>query len=427
MSSIEKTATTDNLKGKLIWQKKYRDNEPYHGYLRHNQSKHPSVNFRTIKTLQELEPIQSIWEKCQNHVNSDLEQFNLVCQLRSEIESPFVTVIEQNSQPHALLIGRLERTQFAPAIGYLKPLKIPVKVITVIHQGSIGNMDEETARESVYYLWSLLSSGVADAIEFHYLSEHSKLLRALLVYSSPWFCEKKSAWSIRWKMAIPAEGEFIKHKMRSHKHRTRIRKMERDLESAFPGMISWRWMSQFDDISVLCAQLEELAERTYHRGLGTGFINNEEFRQRFALFADRGQLRMQILEIDGKIRAFWFGFIYQDVFYSAETGYDPDLRDYQIGTQTFIRMVDELAKEGIQKLDFGLGNASYKQRFGDQFLREKTIWLFAPTVKGLALRSMLRLSTILNSAARQILQKLKLTDRLKTSWRRRLAKRSGPH
>jgi CelD/BcsL family acetyltransferase involved in cellulose biosynthesis len=215
--------------------------------------------------------------------------------------------------------------------------------------------------------------------------------------------------------------------MRSHKHRTRIRKMERDLESAFPGMISWRWMSQFDDISVLCAQLEELAERTYHRGLGTGFINNEEFRQRFALFADRGQLRMQILEIDGKIRAFWFGFIYQDVFYSAETGYDLDLRDYQIGTQTFIRMVDELAKEGIQKLDFGLGNASYKQRFGDQFLREKTIWLFAPTVKGLALRSMLRLSTILNSAARQILQKLKLTDRLKTSWRRRLAKRSGPH
>jgi len=378
-------------------------------------------DIRIIKTSQELETVRTYWERWQNHTNNDFAQFNLVCQLRSEIESPFVTVIEQNNKPHALLAGRLERTQFAPSIGYLRPVRISAKVIAVIHQGLLAHVDEETARESVHYLWSLLGSGVADAIEFHYLSEHSTLLQALLLYSSPWFCEKKLKWNIHREMDIPAEEGFIEHKVRS-KHRSRIRKKQQELESAFPDKVSWRWMSRFDDISVLCARLEEVAARTYQRGLGAGFIDNEEYRQRFALFARRGQLRVQLLEIDGKVRAFWFGFVYQGVFHSSETGYDPDLRKYEVGTLIFIRMADELALEGVRKLDFGLGDAPYKQRFGDHSWREKTVWLFAPTVKGLVLRAMLRLSIMLDSTARQVLQKMGLTDKLKTIWRGRVAK-----
>lgn len=379
------------------------------------------MNIKVIKTLQELEAVWAYWERWQNHVNNDFAQFKLVCQLRPEIESPCVIIIEKDNQVVALLAGRLERTQFAPSIGYLRPVKVPAKVITVIHQGSLGHLDEQAARESIYFLWSLLGSGVADAIEFHHLSEHSPLLQALLVYGSRWFCEKKPRWSIHWEMDLPAEGGFIEHKMRS-KHRSWIRKKQRELESAFPGKVFWRWISRFNDISELCARLEEVAARTYQRGLGSGFFDNEEYRQRFALFAQRGQLRVQLLEIDGKIRAFWFGIVYQGVFHSSETGYDPDLSRYEVGTLIFIRMNDELIREGVRKLDFGLGDAHYKQRFGDQSWRETTVWLFAPTAKGIVLRSTLKLSIMLDSAARRIFQRVGLVDRLKTSWRRRLAK-----
>lgn len=372
-----------------------------------------------IKTFKELEAVRSYWEKWQYHPNNDFDQFKMVCQLRPEVECPCVTVIEQNGQPHALLAGRLERTQFAPSFGYLKPVRISAKVMTILHHGSLGRLDEETAKKSVQYLWSLLGSGVADAIEFHYLPENSELLEALRLYGSGWFCEKKPKWSIHWEMALPAEGSFIEHKVGS-KHRSLIRKKQRELESDFPGKVSWRWMSNFDDILGLCARLEELAARTYQRGLGSGFMDNEEYRQRFALFAGRGQLRVQLLEIDGRIRAFWFGTVYQGIFHSSETGYDPDFRKYEVGTLIFIRMNDELAREGIQKLDFGIGDALYKQRFGDQSWRETTVWLFAPTAKGMVLRSLLGLSIMLDNAARRILQRLKLADSLKTRWRRSL-------
>jgi CelD/BcsL family acetyltransferase involved in cellulose biosynthesis len=85
-------------------------------------------------------------------------------------------------------------------------------------------------------------------------------------------------------------------------------------------------------------------------------------------------------------------------------------------------MNDELAREGVRKLDFGIGDALYKQRFGDQSWREETVWLFAPTAKGIVLRSILRLSIMLDSAARRILQRVRLVNRLKTIWRRSIAK-----
>lgn len=373
-----------------------------------------------IKTVEELEAVRIDWEKQQSHPNNDFAQFKMVCQLRPEVESPCVIVIAPSGQPQALIAGRLERTQFAPPIGYLKPLRIPAKVMTVLHEGVLGQMDDVAALESVEYLWSVLRSGVADAIEFHYLSEDSPLLAALQRHRSGWFCEKNPRWSVHWEMNLPAEGAFIEHKVRS-KHRTGLRKKERELESAFPGKVSWRWMSRFDDIPGLCARLEEVAARAYQRGLGTGFIDNEEYRRRFALFGGRGQLRLQLLEIDGIVRAFWFGYVYQGVFHLSETGYDPNLSKYEVGTLMFIRLNDELAKEGVGKLDFGIGDAHYKRRFGDRSWREETVWLFAPTAKGLALRSSMGLFTAIDNLGRHLIQKVGGLDRLKTAWRRHLA------
>lgn len=373
-----------------------------------------------IKTVDELESVRIDWEKWQSHPNNDFDQFKMICRLRPEVESPCVPVAERNGQLLTLLAGRLERTQFAPSIGYLKPMKMSARVMAILHQGELGQMDEETAVKLVENLWSMLSSGVADAIEFHYLSQDSPLLKALQLHRPGWFCEKTPRWSVHWEMNLLAEGTFIERKVRA-KHRTSIRKKERELESVFPGKVSWRWMSCFDDVPGLSARLEEVAARAYQRGLGSGFMDNEEYRQRLALFASRGQLRVQLLEIDGRIRAFWFGYLYQGVFHLSETGYDPDLSRYEVGTLMFIRLSDELGKEGVRKLDFGIGDAHYKRRFGDRSWQEGTVWLFAPTARGVLLRSTMGLFAAVDKFGRNVIQRIGVMDRLKTGWRRRLA------
>src|SRR5206468_9704304 len=111
---------------------------------------------RTIRNLQELQTLRACWEDYQNHPNIDFDHFNLVCRLRQEVVSPHVTVIERDGRPCALLAARLEHTHFVPSIGYLKPVRIPAKVLTVVYHGLLGPVDEEVGKVLVRYLWSLL-------------------------------------------------------------------------------------------------------------------------------------------------------------------------------------------------------------------------------------------------------------------------------
>jgi CelD/BcsL family acetyltransferase involved in cellulose biosynthesis len=378
------------------------------------------MNVRTIRSLEELQTVRGSWEHWQTHVNADLAQFELVCRLRPEVESPFVTVLEKTEQPRALLVGRLERTQFAPSIGYLRPFRVPARVIAVIHQGVLGRIDEHDAGELVDGLWTALRRGEADAVSFHHLSEQSPLLDALRRSAHRWLCDSVPRWSTHRAMTLPTQGSVMTTKV-SGKHRSRLRRRQKTLEEAFEGRLTWRWLTDFQDIPELCARIDVLAARTYQRGLGAGFFDTEEFRRRLQLFADRKQLRVQLLEIDGQVRAYWFGPVYKGVFHSSETGYDPDLRDFEVGTLMFIRMVDALVAEGVERLDFGLGDAHYKERFGDSEWRETTVWLFAPTAKGLFMVLLHKLSISVDRLARGILERTGLTDRVKALWRRKKA------
>lgn len=177
-------------------------------------------------------------------------------------------------------------------------------------------------------------------------------------------------------------------------------------------------MSRFDDIPDITSRIEVVAARTYQRGLGAGFVDDDEVRQRYRLLADRGRLRIMLLEIEGNVKAFWIGTVYKGVFHSAATGYDPDFRVYELGTLMFVNMIDELVKEGVTKLDFGLGDAFYKERFGDESWQETTLLLFAPGVKGIFLRSSQYCFNAVDNSLRRLLQKTGILNRVKTTLRR---------
>lgn len=376
---------------------------------------------RGISKSSELQAILPCWEDWQINPNSDFDLFNLLCGLRPEVLQPYVVSAEKAGSPCALLLCRLESTNFAPRIGYFSPLRIPANVLVVLHEGLIGEADIKTAELMVRHLRSLLSMRFADAVVFHSVSENSTLFRALQDYAPRSWSTRNPTWSVHRAMQLMADTGFLLKRLRS-KHRSWIRKKMRDLEGAFPGTVSWSWIDRFDDIPGICAKLEAVAARTYQRGLEAGFVDDEEHRRLLDLFAGKGQLRIQLLEIEGKVAAFWIGVLYRGVFYTGDTGYDPDLSEYRVGTLVFLHMVDELVKEGVRKLDFGLGDAQYKQRFGDESWRETSITMFAPTAKGLLLKSVLLGCSVLDLAGRRLLERSGLLDRIKTGWRQRLSR-----
>lgn len=375
---------------------------------------------KTIQDIENLQRIKSIWENWQCHPNTDFQHFKLVCGLREEVYCPYVFLIEKNCSVKALLVARFEKINNAPKIGYFEPVKIASDVLSVLYQGVLGDLSELAARSLVQKILDLLRSGKYDMVEFNNLQENSTLLNNLIEYSPKSWVEKEIRWSKHWIMKLPEEPGLLIKKLKS-KHRSWIRGRLRKLERDFSDRLAIRWLKNFDDIPGLCAKLEEVAKLTYQRQLGAGFKNDEEHRKRFELFSSRNLLRLQLLEIDDQISAFWIGVIYNGTFYSSETGYDPSLRVYEPGTIVFLRMVDELIKERVRKLDFGFGDAKYKSRFGTGSWLEGTVRLYAPTIKGRILKTANRGALFVDKSGRWVVNKIGVLDLIKTKWRRRLS------
>ncbi len=100
-----------------------------------------NISVLTLTNPHELERIRPFWENWQYHPNHDFEHYRLVCDLRKERVKPFVLVAEKNGEPIAALVGREETGFFSPSIGYLKPLRIAIKSLSVIYRGVLGEVN----------------------------------------------------------------------------------------------------------------------------------------------------------------------------------------------------------------------------------------------------------------------------------------------
>ncbi len=167
-----------------------------------------------------------------------------------------------------------------------------------------------------------------------------------------------------------------------------------------------------------------MACKTYQRGLGAGFINNDETRRRLQLSGDRGWLRAYILYVDGEPCAFWFGTLYKETFHLDFTGYDQKYRKYEPGTILFVTMIESLCEDEVKAIDFGFGDAFYKQRFGDSSWEEASVYIFGRTARGILLNILRTLTALIVLNAEKIVARYNLREKMKKWWRLRIAPNS---
>jgi CelD/BcsL family acetyltransferase involved in cellulose biosynthesis len=81
---------------------------------------------------------------------------------------------------------------------------------------------------------------------------------------------------------------------------------------------------------------------------------------------------------------------------------------------------DACEDDSVDVVDFGLGDAQYKQRFGSEMWSERDATLFAARPRAFALGLAERTVEIAARAAARMLRATGLTDAVKRRWRRRL-------
>ena len=88
-------------------------------------------------------------------------------------------------------------------------------------------------------------------------------------------------------------------------------------------------------------------------------------------------------------------------------------------------LCDHAENENVMQVDWGLGDAEYKAALGTHEWQEACVYIFAPTLKGLALNILRTPAMVADVQLKRILERANLVKRIKRLWRNRLMQKGA--
>jgi hypothetical protein len=367
--------------------------------------------------LDALESIRPLWEQWQNHPNVDFDFFCTVVKSRSSVINPIAIVIYHNDTPISLCAGRLEKVTLPISFGYLKIARCSMVQLTIVYGGLMGSWEESEAVFFIHHIRQMMRPRHIDAVHIAAMRCENPVYKAANRIIPMCLRDKTIKNNLHWWADIVDTFDAFQKKINA-KHRSRLRRKERFLVEQCGGAIHVRTFQTPDEVSLFCATAEDIAKTTYLRGLGEGFYHNQEMQNRLDLGARKGWMRGYVLYANGKPCSFWQGTLYKNIFYLDYTAYISEMQDYNVGELLFLKMINGLYDEGgIRGIDFGSGDAIYKQNYGDRNWKESDIYLFNNTPKMLLVNITRKSTALLRLAMEKTLLRFELLNRVKKCWR----------
>lgn len=370
--------------------------------------------------------LRPLWDELpRGSITADFDHFHAVIESEPSMLEPWVLVARRGHDPVALLLGRLEEATIPLRIGYLTLAAPRVRSLTIVYRGVLGSLDDEISDAFVRALLTILESRGADVVTFRRLDLESPLCRAAL--TTPGFLERQHRLraGLSWERTLPSTFEGYLASV-SKSTRASVTRYGRKLEREFEGRMEVHRFTKPEQLDEFFRDAEEVASRTYQRGLGVGVRDDPAQRRRARLALEKGWFRAVVLRIDGRAVAFCGGEAYGDRFIYGIPGYDPAFRDHRVGTYVLMKLVADLCEDpSVSVLDFGFGDAEYKRRFGDRSWREADIHVFARRPRPVALSLARTTVHATNDALTRAAGILGVLERVKRRWRRGVASSNG--
>jgi hypothetical protein len=184
-----------------------------------------------------------------------------------------------------------------------------------------------------------------------------------------------SPFDDRPTLVVPIGASFDDYmRTKSPKTRSKLRKLQSIIDS---GRIRTERYSNPADVMEFAAGVSLVSARTWqNRLLGLQYRNDEKSRENFCDLADRGLLRSYLLWRDDQPVAYVVGYQFDGVYYYADIGFDPQAAELSPGTVLLFMILQDLHESNPPTvLNFGVGDAAYKQRFGKTVGRDEAILL----------------------------------------------------
>jgi len=376
-------------------------------------------NYRVevLRGFPSLESISEQWRLWQKHPNADFDFYSTIVNSRPAVLAPIAMVVYLDDVPIALAAGRLEKIMLPTSFGYLKIFQSSLIQYTIIYGGLMGRWDEKCATVFIEYIRKWMGKEKIDAIHLAATEHEHPVYQAAIRIVPFFFREFLLKDNLHWAADLTDSKTLFQNKINT-KHRSQFRNKEKKLAEFAGGDIRIKMFQTPEEASVFCDDAEKISQETYLRGLGEGFYANEEMRNRLDLSARNGWMRGHVLYANEKPCAFWLGTLYQKVLYLDYTGFNSDLNHFSPGRILFVKMIEELCLANkMNSIDFGFGDAEYKQRYGDRNWKESDLYLYNRTPSMLGINLSRKLIDVVSIVAEKILKRFDLLTVVKKRWR----------
>jgi hypothetical protein len=399
----------------------------------HNCQKNYNNSKITIaRNIDQIEAIRPIWEKMQQNENSpkpnaDIDRYlSTITSTEQKIE-PYVILLHNNSQPQAMLIGRIENIRVSCKLGYKNLFNPSLRCIAVVYGGIIGQLNPDVSALLIQTLINSLKRGDADTVFFNGFKTDSPIFSVATNLPS-FLCRGHLPKSqLHWQTLIPkSEEEFSK--IVSKRQQRDLARCSRNLEKAGGGPVKVVCYHQKEELEHFINAASQIYALTYHRGLKVGFVNNPLTRSLLEQAAADKWLRAYLLYAGSEPVAFEVGCVYGNVYFAEHAGFNPHWKAYSPGILLQLKIFEDLNHEGgVDIYDYGFGDAAYKQRYGNVSWPESSIYIFAPHLYPILLNLALTSTSAASSALNYLVTKAGVYNWVKRHWRALLLrKRAAP-
>ena len=395
----------------------------------YSQISRADLEIVTIRDLEGVESIRSIWEEMQCKEpfpvpNADINRYIALIEAIDDGALPHVILIKCNGNPVAMVIGRIESHRLNLRLGYKTLFASTLRCLSVAYGGIIGQPSSELCAVIMDELMNVLRRREADVVFFNHLRTDSTIYKLYKTTSSFLSRNHSVLAEPHWQTNITdTVKEFYNNVPNSRRRRWRrdIRQLEK-ISSSKIKVVCYRQRSDIDYLSDLAYEIEK---RTYKKNLCSGFISSPLNRNLLEQAAGDGWLRAYVLYAGDQPCAFQFDIQYEGVQFTEYGSFDPKWSRGSPGIVLLIKVLEDLCKESdISRMDFGFGDALYKRKFGTDHWLEESVYIYAPRLRPVLIKTVMSMNLVFSLLRRAVIH-LSLDGRIKRNWRKMMWKNKG--
>jgi GNAT acetyltransferase-like protein len=383
------------------------------------------IRCRILDSKDEIHAMRTSWERLQNicgkHAPNIAPERFLTVAASLKGTAMCVIAAERDNELVGLLAGRVTRARMGFRVGYL-PLPTPrVQRLDVVYQGFLAE-DAHVQQSLLEAMQLVMHEHHWDVVQYNHVeSKTEKLLRDAHKGSL-----RRGATQIHWVWDIhPGSYEETIARF-SRKHRYNLRRYDKLLCEGVKDTLEIRWYTQPDSVDTFVKEASAITAHSYQQSLGAGVRDTPLWRSIVHGAAKEGRFCACVMYGNGSPIAYQFGTVYGSTFFLEAMTYDQHYKLLRPGAVLLQRVVHYLCEHGkIERIDYGFGDAQYKQTYGTSSWDERTVRLYGDSLRARVVSTLDGVSTWMTKIFRRWESKGGPMSRIKRRWRDLLRQRKG--